>query len=261
MKPYMSASKDHTENPKANLFVEHTHDLYEIYCFISGDAKYFVEGNIYELNHNDILIIKKSETHTLLINKPVPYTRCVVHFNATSLLGENSNELISTIDEKPLGRFNRISSTDAQKSRWLYYLDYMSNTESFEEKRLYLTILLSELSKNININEYESYSMTENEKIIEYINQNLSEITTLDEICNHFYISKTHLNRKFKSLTGTTVWDYIITKRLISAKDLLISGCKPNIVSEKCGWMEYSSFYRAYKQRFGISPSEVYRKK
>ncbi len=258
MDAFIYAEKKVTEKPTLNFIKEHTHDDYEIFCFLAGDAKYYVEGSVYDLEPNDILIIKKSETHNLLVNKTVPYERYVINFTPAALLKTHSSRLIDIIDEKPLGRSNRINQTDEQKQIWLYYIENIVNAKAFEDKRLYLTILLSELCENINKTEYESHTLSETGRIIEFINQNLMTISTLEEICEHFHISKTHLNRKFKSITGSTVWDYIITKRLITAKDMLLSGYKPNEVAEKCGWMEYSSFYRAYKLRFAVSPSQNY---
>lgn len=37
--------------PDSSKFYMHTHDVYEIYCFLAGNAKYFIEGNIYNLKH------------------------------------------------------------------------------------------------------------------------------------------------------------------------------------------------------------------
>ena len=46
--------KAYTEKPDLEMFNMHTHDDYEIYCFMSGSAKYYVEGNIYnELRQAD----------------------------------------------------------------------------------------------------------------------------------------------------------------------------------------------------------------
>jgi len=258
VEPFIKAKKSYTKEPDINLFKKHTHDNYEIFCFLSGDAKYFVEGNIYDLKPNDILIIKKSEVHVLLMNKTVPYLRCVINFNEAALLEAQRKALISLIDEKPLGKRNRISSDDFDKSIWLRYIDSIVNADSLEKKRLYLTVLLTELIENINKADDENHSATREERLIEYINRNLMSVSSLDEICERFYISKTHLNRIFKAMTGSTVWDYIVIKRLIAARDLLRNGWKPNAVSEKCGYLEYSSFYRAYRSRFGVSPKDDY---
>lgn len=258
IEPYISGTKDYTEKPDLNLFKKHTHSHYEIYCFLSGDAKYFVEGSIYDLKPNDILIIKKAESHALMINHCVPYSRYVINFNAAALSEVHGDELISVIDEKPLGKSNRIPSNEIEKNMWLYYMDQIVNAQSMDIKRLYLTVLLRELCQNIRKTEEKSPASTTGENLIKYINRNLMTISSLDEVCSEFYISKTHLNRKFKAMTGSTVWDYITVKRLIAAKDLLMNGWQPKDVAEKCGYPEYSSFYRAYKSHFGISPKEDY---
>ena len=260
MKPHIGSSKGYTEKPNLDLFKRHTHDNYEIFCFLSGDAKYFVEGNIYDLKPNDILVIKKSETHALLISNAVPYCRYVVNFNAAALPESQRQNLIAILDNKPLGKFNRIPAGEFEKNMWIHHLEQIVQAESFDVKQLYLTILLKELCQNISKTEDESDTATMNDNLIEYINKNLMTCSSLDEICEHFYISKTHLNRKFKAITGSSVWDYIVAKRLIIAKDMLTSGWKPKAVSEKCGYVEYSAFYRAYKTQFGVSPRNDYHK-
>lgn len=252
---------DKTWADKPISFHRHTHDTYEIYGFVCGDARYFVEGTIYDLSAGDILLIKKAEAHALLINGDAPYSRYVVNFNAAAPLGDNAPALITQIDEKPLGKLNRIpAASTAQKNTWLYYLEQIVNAVSLDEKRIYLTVLLNELCQNLHKTNYDRSTDTENDRIIAYINEHLMEIATLDEICQQFYISKTHLNRKFKTMTGSTVWDYILAKRLIVAKDLLMKGCRPTVVSETCGYGEYSAFYRAYKLKFGVSPKADYQK-
>ena len=72
------------------------------------------------------------------------------------------------------------------------------------------------------------------------------------------FISKSQLNRKFRNVTGSTVWEYITAKRLILAKELLVRGEKPTSVYTKCGFNDYTSFYRAYKTKFLHSPKNDY---
>ena len=91
--------------------------------------------------------------------------------------------------------------------------------------------------------------------IIAYINHDLTEIKNMEFIEQNFYFSRSYLNRIFKKATGSTIWDYIIVKRLMRARMLIQSGKSASYVCLKCGFADYSSFYRQYKQRFGISPS------
>ncbi|EQK30291.1 helix-turn-helix domain-containing protein [Clostridioides difficile] len=60
--------------------------------------------------------------------------------------------------------------------------------------------------------------------------------------------------RKFKSHTGTSIHNYIVQKRLILAKSLITNGHLMSEVCNKCGFNDYSSFVRAFKKNYGVSP-------
>ena len=257
---YLDASINYTKNPQLDMFKMHSHEHYEIYCFLSGSAKYFVEGNIYSLKPNDILLMKKAESHSLLIDKHLPYKRMVINFNSQALLKGADKKIVSFIDNRPLGRFNKYSASKYKDKNFWYYLDKICNSDDIEQQRLYLTVLLNELC-----DEYPLQTDEENtdniKEIINYINNHLFEDLSLDNISEIFYISKTHLTRKFKKYTGSTVWDYILTKRLLYAKELLKNGEKPTDVYVDCGFNDYCSFYRAYKLKFNLPPKDDYNKK
>lgn len=250
----LSAHRAHTLKPDLSQFYMHTHDSYEIYSFLSGTANYYVEGNIYKLKPGDILIIKKAEAHTLLINSDNPYERVVINFYPEALLEENLSESLSFLDNKPLGKNNRYSSTKFKNNCWQYYLDKICSSKDIYEQRIYLTVLLRELKNSYcEINE-ENNKPDNTSNIIEYINSHISEQLSLEKICENFYLSKSQLNRRFKRMTGSTVWEYITTKRLILAKDLLQNGEHPTNAYIKSGFNDYCTFYRAYKAKFSVSP-------
>jgi AraC-like DNA-binding protein len=92
--------------------------------------------------------------------------------------------------------------------------------------------------------------------VIAYINEHIGQELSLDEVSGHFYISKFHLIREFKSYTNRSVYQYIVAKRIIQAKLLMQSGVPPTKVYLKCGFREYSSFYKAFKKETGLSPQQ-----
>lgn len=254
----IDSQKKHTEIPDLEEFYMHTHNFYEIFCFLSGNAQYFVEGNIYSLKPGDILIMKKSEAHSLLIKTKAPYERIVLNFNEKAILSNRAEEIIAFLNQKPLGKKNRYPFAIFKDKNWLYYLEMICNSKSVDEQSIYLTVLLNELYENfskIDSGEKINDNMTD---VIKYINQHLNEDLTLDNLCNRFFLSKTHLNRKFKQITGSTAWEYILAKRLILAKELLQGGVKPTSVFSRCGFNDYSSFFKAYKRKFSINPKEDY---
>ena len=94
-------------------------------------------------------------------------------------------------------------------------------------------------------------------QILNYINQHLFDDISLDNLAKKFFISKTTLIRIIKNSTGSTPWNYITIKRLNCAKTMLENGHSPNEVCFSCGYKDYSSFFRAYKNHFGKSPSDT----
>jgi AraC-like DNA-binding protein len=257
---FLDCKRTFTQNPDLNEFYMHTHDFYEIYCFLSGNAKYFVEGNIYKLKHGDILFIKKGEAHTLMITSPTPYERVVVNFDLLGAADNKTRDILTFFDGLALGRGNRFPFSMFKDKHWLYYLDKTVSSESLETKRLYLSVLINEMyecrSEILNLpTERDGFS-----DIITYLNGHLTENLTLESICSKFYISKSQLNRKFKRMTGSTVWEYVTAKRLIFAKELLQKGEAPTKVYIKCGFNDYTSFFRAYKAKFGSPPKNDYRR-
>ena len=77
----------------------------------------------------------------------------------------------------------------------------------------------------------------------------------MDRLARQFYISKFYLMRRFKEETGYTIHGYVTEKRLILAREKIASGLSLSQVAEDCGFGDYSSFSRAYKKRFGVSPT------
>lgn len=253
--PYVHAARTYTEKPRRDMFQLHLHEDYELFCFLKGSAKYYVEGTVYPLKPQDIMLLKIAESHALLIDKNAPYERIVINFNKDALIGNLKKEIIDFLEKRPLGQQNKYSLAKHEEDNLISYLYKICNTSNIEERRLYLTFVLNELSKK-KPSKSDSNCTDSVVEIIEYINKHLFEDISLDILSEKFYLSKVHLTRKFKSYVGTTIWEYISTKRLIKAKELLKGGKWPTDVAEACGFNDYSTFYRAYKKKYGISPKE-----
>ncbi len=250
--PFLISSRTCTETPGLNMFPMHSHDHYELFCFLKGSAQYYIEGNIYYLHPGDILLMKCAEAHSLIIDKVVPYERIVISFNKAALIGEMTSEIIEFLDNRPLGTQNRYSTSHAKEL--LSYLNKVCESNDFKEQQLYLTFVLHELGKSTP---KQAENKTSIQDIVSYINSHLFDADiTLNLIAERFFMTPNHLNRKFKQYVGDTVWSYITAKRLATAKNMLLSGEKPLVVYEKCGFADYSTFYRAYKQKYGIAPNQ-----
>ena len=92
---------------------------------------------------------------------------------------------------------------------------------------------------------------------IDYIEKNLLTLNDIEEIAKELYITKSHLHHLFIKHLKMPPKKYITIKRLTIAKRELYSGAKATDVCAKCGFADYSAFYRAYKKQFGHSPADI----
>ena len=99
--------------------------------------------------------------------------------------------------------------------------------------------------------------------IMKAINGHLDDDSlTMDLIASEVGLSRVHLNRKMKDLTGQTPHDFIRKVRLKKAAELLASG-KMNVseVTYTCGFSSPTSFSALFKKFYGVSPSQYYKSK
>ena len=96
------------------------------------------------------------------------------------------------------------------------------------------------------------------ERVMKVINKNLSNSDlSIDKIADEVGISRVHLHRKMKELTGQTPHDFIRNIRLKQAANLL-AGHNMNIteVMYACGFNNAASFSTIFKKFYGMSPRE-----
>ncbi len=250
----------HDLHPRKEDFCLHTHEYCEIYCFLGGKGKFMVEGSTYPLNKGDILLMQPGEAHYIDIDLSVPYTRLAVHFYADLFDNfDNKRELLRPFIDRGRGKLNFYNSTDFLTENYRLYLNNICCPA--ENRRLNtITNLLPLLNELATAYDNKDKTVSEDpliQKIITYINNNLTEYISLDEICRNFFISKAQLCRLFKASTGSTVWEYVTAKRLIMAQTRLRAGELPTRIFSECGFSDYTAFYRAYKKRFGNSPNKI----
>ena len=245
------------EMPQASSFSMHTHNHYEIFCFLSGDADYSVEGHRYRLQRGDLMLMRKSEAHHLQLRSQARYERMYIHFDGDCLRDlDPEGRLLSPFHDRPLGKYNQFKASLFPDRLWRYYLEKICSYEDPDRKRYYLLTLLNELAECFEAVKASEQGQAPDRAavVMNYINRHLTEELSLSILAERFNISKTYLNELFKQSAGTTVWHYVMVKRLVTARERIQAGETPTSVCTDCGFQDYTTFYRAYKQHFGVSP-------
>ena len=244
----------------------HKHDMFEIFYLISGEGTFRVEESEYDLLPNTVFVFRPNEWHRAYPNNKEVYERVSIHFSKSILNNiVNGELLLECFLGRQKGKSNLLFLKDGANDYVSYCLNRMLKTSNNEEvRRLAIFTGLISILYTLN-NEQSTQKMQQRMKsesylsvlnVIEYIDDNLSENLTLDSISDHFFTSKSSLNRNFKKVTGKTVWSYIIDKRLIVAKSLIDSGTSTHRACALCGFSDYSSFYRRFVSKYNESPKQ-----
>ena len=111
------------------------------------------------------------------------------------------------------------------------------------------------LRANTAQSETDSYRVDPKmEEVLRYIASHLEEDLSVDALAGRFFMSRYYLMHRFKEVTGSTVHQYTVQKRLLRAGELIREGVPVMKAAEQAGFPEYSSFLRAFQSTFHTSP-------
>ncbi|MFR3729649.1 helix-turn-helix domain-containing protein [Lacrimispora sp.] len=257
-------SCDFTTSRAAGNVDFHMHNSHEIYLLLDGHIQYFVENVRYEMNAGNLILFSNHEIHKAINVKNEPFTRLVIHVNpafirpyctpGTNLLdcfhrdpGANNLVLLSKPEYERLLVMAK-DLNQAQKNHCSYGSDLTAITNLIQ-----ILILINKAWKKTG-SKKTSPRPHKAQAIMRYIDKNLTEPMTLDSISKALSIDKYYISHLFKSETESSIFQYIVVKRVALAKELLIKG---HTVSEAChlsGFHDYSNFIRTFRQITGYTP-------
>ncbi len=243
-----------SENLPCDTYSMHTHSAYELIYFLDGDATHVIEDRKYKLKKGDLILIRPLSYHFIQIDTPAKYERYNILFDADRH-GIESVKLIPDDLEVVNLRGNEIADDIFRKCDI-----YRKSCGDDVFERL-LSHLLSELFYNVAMLPHplpQKVSAVSPliSRALKYTNENLCTLKDIDEIAEHLFISESYLFRLFKKELHQTPKKYILEKRLLMAQKMIASGISPTAACEKCGFSDYTTFYRNYRSFFGSSPAK-----
>lgn len=254
----------HINDQTKKDFSYHYHDFHKIIVFISGKVTYHIEGKAYHLKPRDILLVSQGAIHKPEIDPSVPYERYIFWIR-----DDLSCQELNTCFQKANDRsFNLVRADSALQERLKDLLPEIEQTLQnkhfgdsvlrdalFTQFMIYINRIFLRTSSSPDKKAYSSD--TQVEQLLKYINRNLSENLSIDQLAERFFLSKYHMMRKFKNETGYTIHNYITSKRLLLARSLINEGTPVMKAAQMSGFNDYTTFVRSYKKQFGNAPSHV----
>lgn len=245
----------------------HYHDFHKLILVLSGNLKYLIEGREYDLMPFDFVLVKRHSIHRpYLADNCDTYDRMILYLSDDFLRKYKLTDAFDKISEVEsyVVRFPARISTDIIDAFKKVESDIgMEATEYAGELltridvlKLLITFNKACIQEDIGFRPEARY----NRKVIDlitYINENISSDLSIDYLADHFYFSKYHMMRVFKKETGHSIHQYISEKRILMARNMIMSGVPATVAYLECGYRDYSSFSRAYKNLIGCLPSET----
>ena len=249
---------DYSINEKCNstTYVSHFHEDYEIIFFFAVTGDYVVENRKYTLGENDVLLIKPTKYHYFIPQNESYYERIVINVVGDTLDGD----LIPNAFSK--GEFFHLEegSTIAENFKKLKAYGSSLSPEHFSimAKALLteIILLINGLQGDHHNDEYK-YLDEFNTNVVKYINQNLPSITSLEQLANDLFVSKSTLYHAFRRTMKISIMQYVRNKKVLLAQSLIKNGVRPTKACAMSGFEDYTTFYRSYKLFFGHSPNDT----
>ena len=260
----------YNESNKLRLLENHFHYNHELIFVKEGCADFIISEKNYVASENSLVIISNLEQHENVIRDDTPYKRYVLLLPHSFCLMIREPLLLSILINRP-ENFSHMISLDkilADKVTGFFdlFLDEFNEKKAFWDTRC--AILLIDMLLAIYREKSEAFPAYQNNDVIsviiniqKYIANNLGNEITLDALAKHHFISKYHLSRKFREITGYNFKEYLILYRLNEAKKLLCNTeFSVSAIGQAIGYGDTNHFIRTFRHHEGVSPLQ-YRKK
>lgn len=247
----------------------HSHVFYEIICCRSScGTEYLVGAERYRLQKGDIIAVAPGVSHCPLLPEtlPEPYTRDVLWISTEfmdmvkRLLGAGTPSLSQT------GSLLRTAGT-----KWEYLSDLFRSGVLEAEggqpgweaavvgNSITLLTHLTRAFRDRNAPTLPAERPELLDRAMAYMEENLAQKITLEELAHRLYVSESTISQTFRKKMGVSFHQCLTQRRLIAAKALIQQGTLLETVGQDVGFADYSTFYRAFRKEYGISPRQYRR--
>ena len=239
----------------------HYHNTYELYYILEGGREYFIEDKFFTTHKGDFIYIPCGMLHRTdgqlttriltyvgdqFISRYFTKEMCTVLFpdepfvfRPDEPVAEMFKEMfIELFSELGNSKENNVGKDAARIAGLIFKIMFFATSEGntyveqpFPDKRI--------------------------SSIVQYINKNFAQISSIEEIANRFFLSKYYLCHMFKASLGVPLVTYLHTIRIKAACEMIESGkYKITEIATKCGFNTTPYFCKVFKDEKGRTPSE-----
>ena len=257
----------HRDTSYSNTTVSlHSQNYIELlYCRTSAGVEYLIGSDRYRLQKGDIVYVPPGVSHRPILPEKltVPYERDVLWISQ-----EFMDNMLQMFPDDTMAQRDHSVPIRTAGTRWEFLEDvFRAGVLEEEQKRpgwesavMGNTLLIFTYMKRMYIERSVGTMKAEKPELLDritaYIEQYYPEHITVDDLARKFYVSNSTISHLFKQKMGVSLYRYITQRRLIAAKSLIAEKVAMEEIAHRVGFADYSTFYRAFRQEYGISPRQ-----
>lgn len=240
----------------------HSHPYYELLYVRSGNFTYFIDDEIIPVEPKTIVLTNKNTIHKARLYGDGDNTYFIVRFYSTSLDEALTDTLLNlfkyrrfSVEEKDFSLIDLLFSK--------IYKEFKNNNNGQDILLKYqlgeILITLSRLVSKSDPALATEHTPTVIEESVKYINSligtpDINEVS-LTSVAEKFFMSPTHFSKKFKQETGFGFKEYIISAKILFAKNLMHStNYSITKIALMSGFDDSNYFSTVFKNHESISP-------
>ena len=241
----------------------HWHERMELWAIHEGEMTVSCDGDIFDIQPGDVLIINPGQVHSCRTNKLPCNVDCII-FDVNCLLANRPGEIDKTLRSIAGGavRFQHIIRKNPDIFPLLQKIVACRPTVPFANMEIngLLYQLLSLLARHYVLTEPHPVPrlLQEINQLLEYIHKNYHKKLTLEELASIACRSPSYLCRWFKEAVGQSPMAYLTTVRINKAYELLSAGsCSVAEAAIAVGFCDLNTFTRQFRKQVGTLPSKI----
>lgn len=244
----------------------HRHNVHELYFFISGDTRYIIGKEFYDISDGELVIIPKDIAHRTISKVDSPCERKLIYFDDSMLSAVKAQIPGSKLDgifspctikfpKKLISRLNQLFSLIIDEQ---IHPDDLSDAFvlSLLSEIFILALRHGRIQKGFSGDSAEDKIST----ATLYMAHNYNHNITLTSVAAEVYMERTYFSRMFAKVTGKNFNAYLTELRLERAQQLLIeSPFSIDLIAEDCGFSSGKYLWSVFKKHKGMSPTQFRR--
>jgi len=269
--PMLPFAKYHTDISEMLPFYPiHWHEEVEIIKVQHGKGRFCVDGEWYEAEQGDILILRPFVMHS--INRLGDFDMAIdaIVFNLRMLCSEETDACTLKYFAPLLNERHSMPCIVRPTDSWYHAFDQSATSvfmcdENACGAELDIKANLYWMFYHVYSNRLISAAPVESEDrrvytvrlALEYIRNEYMNNVTIEQIAKHCGYSEFYLMKLFKRFTGCSCVDYVNNYRLnVAGRQLRDTGDDVASIAYQVGYNNVSYFNRQFKKHYGVTPKE-----